>query len=105
MIDVTDATFDEQVMKSDKVVLVDFSTQWCYPCRLLAPILHALEEEYKDRVVFVKVDPETESVTSKLLRVSSVPAIFVYKGGEPKRNFVGLVKEAEIRLALEDLLR
>ncbi len=105
MIKITDESFDQEVINSDKVVVADFYADWCMPCRMLAPVLEKLEAEFGDKVSFVKIDTDEHRAKATELRISALPTLLVYKAGEKVRTFVGLVKENDLRTALSDLTR
>ena len=91
--EVTDATFDEVVLKSDKPVLVDFWADWCGPCKQVAPIIEELANTHGDKVTFVKMDTNTNPVTPANNHVLGLPTIQVYVGGELVKAFKGAKSE------------
>lgn len=93
-------TFEAEVLKNTKPVLVDFFATWCGPCKMQAPILHALEEEMKDTAVFGQVDIDQDTELSIQYGVMSVPTLMVFKNGEIAATMVGVQDAQTIRAAL-----
>ena len=86
---VTDATFDAEVLKADKPVLVDFWAPWCGPCRQVAPILEELASEHAGKIEIVKVNTDENPRTAAAYGVTSIPTLNVYSGGELVKSIVG----------------
>ena len=93
-------TFEADVLHSDKPVLVDFFATWCGPCKMQAPILHALEAEMKDSASFVQVDIDQDTELSIQYGVMSVPTLMVFKNGKIASTMVGVHDAAAIKAAL-----
>ncbi|WP_394430280.1 thioredoxin [Streptomyces sp. SGAir0957] len=89
MRDVTDADFDGQVLKAELPVLVEFTAEWCGPCRQLAPVLRAIAEEEKERLDIVAIDVDANPETAAKYGVLSMPTLMVFKEGEPVWSRVG----------------
>ena len=97
---VTDATFDAEVLKRDKPVLVDFWAEWCGPCRMVAPILEQIGEEYGDKLEIVKLNTDENPETAAKYGVLNIPMLNVYVNGEVAKTIVGAKPK---RALLKDL--
>jgi thioredoxin 1 len=86
---VTDATFDAEVLKSDRTVLVDFWAEWCGPCRAVGPILDQIAVEHADKIDIVKLNVDENPQTAAKYRITSIPAMKVYQGGEVVKTVIG----------------
>jgi thioredoxin 1 len=87
----TDATFERDVVQSDKPVLVDFTATWCGPCRMIAPIVEELANEYQGRAVIGKVDVDENPETAMTYGIRSVPTLLIFKGGQVVDQIIGAV--------------
>ncbi len=88
MIEVTDATFEEVVLKAEKPMVVDFWAPWCSPCRAVEPIFEQLAAE-QDRVLFASLDIDRNMATASRYGVLSIPTAILFEGGQPKVTVVG----------------
>ena len=101
---ITDASFEEAVLKSDKPVLVDFGAEWCGPCRTLGPIIEELATEYEGRVVVGKVDVDNNQEFSAKYGVRNIPTVLMFKDGEVVGRQVGVVSKKTYTDSLDSLL-
>ncbi|HQR28048.1 MAG TPA: thioredoxin [Nocardioides sp.] len=101
---VTDAEFESRVLKSDKPTLVDFWAEWCGPCRQVSPILDEIAATNSDKMGFYKMNVDENPVTPSTYRVTGIPTINVYVGGEVAKSIVGARPKAAILKELEPFL-
>ena len=102
--EVTDQNFEEEVLKSDIPVVVDFWAPWCGPCRMIAPIAEKLADEFDGRVKFCKLNVDQNNQTAAAYNVMSIPLLVFFKNGEKVDESLGAVPEAMIRPKVENLL-
>ena len=93
---ITKDNFEQEVLKSDKPVLIDFWAPWCGPCRMLSPTISEIAEEYKDKVKIGKVNVDEEAELAAMFRVSSIPLLVVMKDGKVVNSAVGVRPKSQI---------
>jgi thioredoxin 1 len=102
--EVTDSSFDTEVLKSDKPVLVDFWAPWCGPCRMVAPIVDELSDEYDGKVKFVKLNTDDNPQVSVKYQIRSIPTLLVFKSGEPVGQIIGFRPKSDLKKRLDAAL-
>ena len=101
---VSDSDFDQMVLQAKVPVLVDFWATWCAPCRMVAPVIDELAEEYDGRVSFVKLDVDQNPKTASKYGIMSIPTLLLFKKGEPVSHIVGFRPKAELKRTLDAAL-
>ena len=103
-IEVTDATFDEVVLKSDKPVIVDFWAAWCGPCRMVAPIMDQISQEYEGKAIVAKVDVDTNQEFAAKFGIRNIPTVLIFNKGEVAEKQVGVAPKNVYTEKLDALL-
>ena len=103
-VNITDATFEEEVIKADTPVLVDFWADWCAPCKMIAPIVEDLAEEYDGKVKFAKLDVDSNPKSAMNYGVRGIPTLLIFNGGEAVGQVVGAVPKSVLKERLEEAL-
>ncbi|MGE3286430.1 MAG: thioredoxin [Pseudonocardia sp.] len=103
-VDVTDATFQSDVIDSGKTVLVDFWAAWCGPCKMVAPVLDEIAGENKEKLTVAKLDIDANPATARDYQVMSIPTMILFKDGKPVKQIVGAKPKAALLSDLSDYL-
>ncbi|MEM8494379.1 MAG: thioredoxin [Planctomycetota bacterium] len=99
----TDANFDTEVVTADTPVLVDFWAEWCMPCRMLAPTIDEVAQQFEGKVKVGKVDTDANREVSTKYGIQAIPTVLVFKGGEVVKKFVGVTGKPEFEATLNEL--
>ncbi len=99
--EVTDTNFDQEVLRSDQPVMVDFWAAWCGPCRALAPIVDEIAKSYNGKVRIGKMDVDKNMATPQRYGVRGIPTLLIFKGGQVREQIVGYVPKETITKALD----
>lgn len=103
-LNITDDTFEKEVLQSDKPVIVDFWATWCGPCKMIAPILEEVASEYSDKVKIVKIDVDANNKTAGRYNIMSIPSLLFFKGGEMVDQVIGAIPKAQLTARLDKVL-
>jgi thioredoxin 1 len=101
---VTDATFEADVLKNDKPVVVDYWAEWCGPCRQVSPVLEEIASEHADKIDVVKLNVDDNPVTSQRYRILNIPTLSVFKDGEVVKEIVGARPKSALLRELADFI-
>ena len=100
----TDANFEEKVLKTNILAIVDMSAEWCGPCRMVSPIIHELAAEYDGRIVVGEMNVDENPATTATYRVRNIPTVLFFKNGQVVDKQVGAVPKASYKALIEKYL-
>jgi len=101
---ITDASFDVDVLKNDKPVLVDYWAEWCAPCRMVAPVLDEIAREHGDKIDIVKLNIDDNPETAQRYGIMQIPTLGVFSGGEVVKQIIGAKPKAALLSELSEFL-
>ncbi len=101
---VTDAEFTEEVLNSDLPVLVDFWADWCGPCKMVAPVVEELANDYDGKLKVMKVDVDASPLTAGTYGIRSIPTLLIFKGGKPVDQVVGAVPKQMLQEKIDQVV-
>lgn len=104
VIELNDTTFDETVHSSDLPVLVDFWAPWCGPCKMMAPIIEEIADEYSDKAKICKLNTDEARDSAMEYDISAIPTLILFKGGQVQKKWVGLASKKDLSAAIDELL-
>jgi len=104
VIELTDATFDETVHSSDVPVLVDFWAPWCGPCKMMAPIIQEIADEYAGKAKICKLNTDEARDSAMEFNISAIPTLILFKDSQVQKKWVGLASKKDLAAAIDELL-
>ena len=104
VLELTDASFEQDILNSEEPALIDFWAEWCMPCKMLAPTIHELADEYAGRLKVGKVDTDSNREISLRFGISAIPTVILFKDGEVVKKFVGLQQKNDLKQAIDEVV-
>lgn len=104
VVEITDANFETEVVNSTLPVLVDFWAQWCAPCRMLAPTIKELAQEYEGKVKVGKLDTDNNHNTAVKFGINAIPTIILFRNGRATKTMVGMSSKKDLKAALDKIV-
>ena len=104
IVQISDESFEEEVLQSERPVLIDYWAEWCGPCKMIAPVLDEIATEYSDRLKVVKLNIDDNPQTPPKYGIRGIPTLMVFKNGQVEATNVGAVSKAQLTAFLDDSL-
>lgn len=101
---VTDTSFDQDVLKSDKPVVVDFWAEWCGPCKMIAPILEEIASDYGDKIKICKIDVDANTDTAPKFGIRGIPTLIIFNNGEVAGTKVGALSKSQLSAFIDSVI-
>ena len=102
IIHVSDESFEQEVLQSDKPVLIDYWAEWCGPCKMIAPVLEEVASEYSDKIRVAKLNIDDNPATPPKYGIRGIPTLMLFKNGEVEATKVGAVAKAQLTAFLDE---
>ncbi len=104
VVEVTDAEFETSVLKNEKLAMIDFWAEWCQPCKMLAPTIEELADEYQDKLMVAKLNVDDNPQTATKYNIRGIPTLLFFKGGQIVQQVVGVKSKAEIKKIIDETI-
>lgn len=104
IVEISDGTFEQEVLQSDVPVLVDFWAPWCGPCRAIAPVIEELNTEYAGKVKMAKCNVDDNPKTPSRFGIRAIPTLIIFKGGNVSEQITGAVAKSQIAAAIDKVV-
>ncbi len=101
---VTDGSFDQDVLSADGPVLVDYWAEWCGPCKMIAPIIEELAEEYGDRLTVAKMDIDSNTMTPQQYSIRGIPTLMIFRDGKVQATKVGAMTKGQLKAFVDEVV-
>ncbi|MDO4287354.1 MAG: thioredoxin [Eubacteriales bacterium] len=102
---ITEETFEEEVLQANVPVLIDYWADWCGPCRMLAPVIEELEQEFRGKIHVCKIDIDQQPTLALVHKVMSIPTVSIYVHGQEVKRLIGLRDKYELEEAVQEALK